>query len=145
METIPHGLDEWRQFDHYCDLILRHEAIDYLRELKYRRDHETVFSAMPKRELDKLRTVDEYPSDSFVFSSHGCDLSISNERVAKAFASLPKQAQTILILRSVLELTDKEIGAVLGLSRSTIQEQRSKTLNILRAKLTALLPEGGRT
>ena len=38
--------------------------------------------------MDKLSTVDRYPSDSRVFSSHGCDLLIENELVADAFASL---------------------------------------------------------
>lgn len=68
---------------------------------------------------------------------------ISNELVAEAFASLSAQAQTILILRCVLDMTDKEIGEVIGLSRSTVQEHRTDTLNILRKKLAVLLPKGG--
>ncbi|MCX4370613.1 MAG: sigma-70 family RNA polymerase sigma factor [Dysosmobacter sp.] len=144
METIPRDLDEWRQFDRYCKLVLKHEAIDYLREQKHRRDHETTLSAVPKAKWDKLCTVDSYPSDSFVFSAHGCSLPISNEQVAEAFASLSTKAQSILILRFALDLTDKEIGVVMGLSRSTVQEHRQKTLEILRAKLAALMPEGGK-
>lgn len=143
METTPRDLAEWRQFDRFCKLVLRHEAIDYLREQKCRRARETAFSAMPQSELDKLCTVDQYPSDSYIFSAHGCDLPISNELVAEAFASLSAQAQTILILRCVLDMTDKEIGEVIGLSRSTVQEHRTNTLNILRKKLAVLLPKGG--
>ncbi len=45
------------QFDHFCKLVLRNEAINYLRELKYRRDNETVFSAMPQAELDNINFV----------------------------------------------------------------------------------------
>jgi len=144
METIPRDLDKWRQFDRYCKLVLRHEAIDYLRERRYRRDHETALSAVPKAELDKLCTVDNYPSDNFIFSAHGCSLPISNEQVAEAFASLSARAQSILILRFTLDLTDREIGAIMGLSRSTVQEHRKKTLDTLRAKLAALMPEGGK-
>lgn len=145
MEPTPRDLAEWRQFDRFCKLVLRHEAIDYLREQKYRRKHETVFSAMPQAELDKLCTVDHYPSDSYVFSAHGCDLPISNELVAEAFASLPAQAQAILILRFAMDMTDKEIGEVIGLSRSTVQEHRTDTLNILRKKLAVLMPKGGKS
>lgn len=52
MEPIPRDLAEWRQFDRYCKLVLQHEAIDYLREQKYRRDNETTFSSLRQTELD---------------------------------------------------------------------------------------------
>lgn len=144
MEPTPRECGEQCQFDCYCKLVLKHEAIDYLRELKCRRDHETVFSALPQAELDKLSTTDSYPSDSYVFSSYGCDLPIENERVAEAFASLSMPEQSILILRCVLDLTDKEIGQIMGLSRSAVQKRRTQTIKTLREKLTALMPEGGR-
>lgn len=124
--------------------MLKHEAIDYLRELKYRRDNETVFSALPQAEMDKLCTTDRYPSDSYTFSSYGCDLSIENELVAEAFASLSAPDQSILILRCVLDLTDKEIGSIMGLCRSAVQKRRTRTIEVLREKLTALMPGGGK-
>ena len=54
-----------------------------------------------------------------------------------AFAGLPEQEQSILILRLVLDLTDSEIGEALGLSRSAVQRRRTKSLNVLRTMLTA--------
>lgn len=36
MEAIPRKYGEWSQFDRYCKLVLYHEAIDYLREMKCR-------------------------------------------------------------------------------------------------------------
>lgn len=54
--------------------------------MKRQRDRETSFSVLPQAELDKLYTVDHYPSDDFAFSSHGYDLHIDNELVAAAFA-----------------------------------------------------------
>ncbi len=142
MGTIPR-FNSPGQFDHFCKLVLRNEAINYAQELKRRRDHETVFSALPQAEMDKLSATDRYPSDSYVFSSYGCDLPIENELVAEAFASLSLRDQSILILHCVLDLTDKEIGWVMGLSRSAVQKRRTGTLKVLRSKLTALVPEGG--
>lgn len=142
MGTIPR-FNSPGQFDHFCKLVLRNEAINYAQELKRRCDHETVFSALPQAEMDKLCTTDRYPSDSYVFSSYGCDLPIENELVAEAFASLSLRDQSILILHCVLDLTDKEIGWVMGLSRSAVQKRRTGTLKVLRSKLTALVPEGG--
>ena len=48
-----------------------------------------------------------------------------------------------LILFCVLELGDGEIGDLMGMSRSAVQRHRAKTLNELRKKLKAHLPEGG--
>ena len=143
MEPTPRECGEQRQFDCYCKLVLRHEAVDYLRELKYRRDNETAFSALPQAEMDKLCTEDHYPSDSYIFSSHGYDLLIDNELVADAFSSLSKDAQSILILRCVLDMTDQEIADLMGMSRSAVQRRRAKTLKELRTKLLAIMPEGG--
>ena len=98
MGTIPR-FNSPGQLGHFCKLVLRNEAINYLQELKYRRSNETVFGALPQAEMDKLCSVDRYPSDSYVFSSYGCDLPIENELVAEAFANLSPQDQSILILR----------------------------------------------
>ena len=85
--------------------------------------------------MDKLCTVDEYPSDSFLFTAYGYALHIRDELVADAFASLPEQEQGILILHCVLELADGEIGGLVGMSRSAVQRHRTKALNELRKRL----------
>lgn len=143
MEAIPRDYGERCQFDRYCKLVLYHEALDYLREMQPRRDRETSFDALPQAEMDKLCTEDHYPSDSYIFSSHGYDLLIDNELVADAFSSLSKDAQSILILRCVLDMTDQEIADLMGMSRSAVQRRRAKTLKELRTKLLAIMPEGG--
>ncbi|ODM03649.1 sigma-70 family RNA polymerase sigma factor [Eisenbergiella tayi] len=143
MEAIPRDYGERCQFDRYCKLVLYHEALDYLREMQRRRDRETSFDALPQAEMDKLCMEDHYPSDSYIFSSHGYDLLIANELVADAFSSLSKDAQSILILRCVLDMTDQEIADLMGMSRSAVQRRRAKTLKELRTKLLAIMPEGG--
>lgn len=110
MDAIPRDYEARCLFDSFCKTILRNEARSYLSEMKRRRERETPFSALSQAELDKLFTVDHYPSDSYVFSSHGCDLHIDNELVAEAFAALSSMEQSILILHCVLELADGEIG-----------------------------------
>ena len=92
--------------------------------------------------MDKLCTVDEYPSDNILFTAYGYTLHIRDELVAHAFASLPEQEQGILILYCVLELADGEIGSLVGMSRSAVQRHRTSTLKQLRVKLMALMPGG---
>ena len=90
---------ERNRLDAFCKTVLRNEAITYLSELARRRDREKPLDTLPQAEMDKLCTLDEYPSDSFTFSAFGYDLHIRDELVAGAFASLPEQEQQILILR----------------------------------------------
>ena len=134
---IPRDYDERSRFDAFCKAVLRNEARSYMRSLCRQRKHEFSLYAVPWEKMDKLCTADDYPSDSYVFSYCGCDLPIRSQQVADAFASLPEQEQSILILRLVLDLTDSEIGEALGLSRSAVQRRRTKSLNVLRTKLTA--------
>ena len=67
MEAIPRDYGEQCRFDAFCKTVLRNEARNYHRDMKRQRDHETSLSVLPQAELDKLYTVDHYPSDDFVF------------------------------------------------------------------------------
>lgn len=135
MKYIPDDFGERCRFDAYCKTVLRNEAKNYLREQTRQRNRETQFSALSQYEMDKLCTVDEYPSDSILFTAYGCTLHIRDELMAAAFAGLPKQEQGILILHCVLELTDGEISKLVGMSRSAVQRHRTKALNELQKRL----------
>ena len=135
---MTYSFDEYEErcrFDVFCKVVLRHEAIDYFRELSRQRKREIQFNTLSQHEMDRLCTLDDYPSDSFVFSAFGYDLHIRDELVAGAFATLPEQEQKILILHCVLELADGEIGGFVGMSRSAVQRHRTKTLSELRKNL----------
>jgi len=75
------------QFDHYCKLVLYHEAIDYLREMQRYRKYQISLEDISLAQWDKFSTRDEYPSDSFVFSAFGYALHIRDELVAGAGAA----------------------------------------------------------
>ena len=135
METIPRNYGRQHRFDAYCKVVLRNEAKNYLREQARQRNREKSLDALTQAELDKLCTVDEYPSDSILFTAYGYTLHIRDELVADAFASLPEREQSILILYCVLGLTDGEIGRIAEMSRSAVQRHRTKALNELRKDL----------
>ena len=143
MDAIPRDYEARCLFDAFCKTVLHNEARNYYRGMKRQRAHEVSLGSLSQADLDKLCTVDHYPSDSYVFSSHGYDLHIDNELVAEAFATLSSMEQSILILHCVLELADGEIGSLMGMSRSAVQRHRTKTLSELRKQLKALMPKGG--
>ena len=126
---------ERNRLDAFCKTVLRNDAINYLSELARRRDREKSLDTLPQAEMDKLCTLDEYPSDSFVFSAFGYALHIRDELVAGAFVKLPEQEQQILILHYVATMADTNIGRLMGMSRSAVQRHRTKALNELRKRL----------
>lgn len=76
MKYISDSYGEYCRFDAFCKTVLRNEAKTYLRDLCRQRKREIEFSALSQYEMDKLCTVDEYPSDSVVFTAFGCNLII---------------------------------------------------------------------
>lgn len=143
MDTIPRYNDERCRLDSFCKSVLRNEAVDYLRSMQRQREREKSFSDLTQAELSQLCTEDRHSCDEFVFSSHGCDLHIDNERVANAFAELSQEEQSVLILHFVMELTDKEAGVLLGLSQYAVRRRRKKALDTMRNRLRPILPKGG--
>ncbi len=123
------------RFDAFCKAVLRHEAMNYFGELHRQRKRISQFSALSRCEIEKLHKVDEYPSDSTIFTVYGYTIHIRDELLADAFACLPEREKEILILRYVLGLPDGEIGRLLGMSRSAVQRHRTKTLSRLRKDL----------
>ena len=67
---------ERNRLDAFCKTVLRNEARTHLRDLGRQRNREIEFSALSQQEMDKLCTVDEYPSDSFLFTAYGYALHI---------------------------------------------------------------------
>ena len=54
MKVTPDDYGRRCQFDHFCKLVLYHEAVDYFQERKRQRDRETSFEMLPLSELDTL-------------------------------------------------------------------------------------------
>ena len=79
METIPRNDFILRhRYDAFCKAVLRNEAKSYWSEMAHRREREKSLDALTQEEMDKLSVVDDYPSDSYVFSSYGYDLLIGS-------------------------------------------------------------------
>ena len=124
-----------RQFDSFCKQVLQHEAVDHIREIEKTRRHEVPFEELSTEERSRLVSYDSYSCECFVFAFHGYELPISSETVAKAFSSLKAIDQSILILDCVLGLSDRQIGGIVGLSRSSVQRRKADALHRLKELL----------
>ena len=124
-----------RQFDSFCKKVLRNEAAGHIREVQRIRRHEVPFDELSVEDTARLVSWDSYPSECYVFTFHGYELPISSKAVAGAFASLKTIDQSILILDLVLGLSNRKIGKIIGLSRSSVQRRKADALQRLKELL----------
>ena len=74
MKVTPDDYGRRCQFDHFCKLVLYHEAVDYFRERKRQRGWETSFEMLPLSELDTLPFLTvRLPSQQRIAVAGRCD------------------------------------------------------------------------
>ena len=132
MKPNSHEQSKRHTFDSFCKKVLKHEARDYYDELKRQRDREVSFSDLSEKEMDQLYTEDKYFSTEQIFNVLDLDIIVTDDVIAEALQSLPERKRDIILLSYFLELSDREIGDKLNMLRSTVQYQRTSTLQQLK-------------
>jgi len=132
VKSNSHEQDKRHAFDSFCKKILKHEARDYYDELKRQRGRETTFSDLSAKEMKQLYTEDKYFAIEQIFNVLGLDVIVTDCVIAEALESLPERKRDIILLSYFLELSDREIGDKLNMLRSTVQYQRTSTLQKLK-------------
>lgn len=123
------------QFEAFCKKVVNGERCDYLRELMRRSEWESPFSDLPETMLDRLCTQDSDPAEQYIFNVHGHLIPIRNDRLAETLLSFGDEGYSILLLYYSLQLKDREIASLLGLSRSKIQKDRQALFNELKERM----------
>lgn len=131
MKPSNHEQSKRHAFDS-CKKILKHEARDYYDELKRQRKKEKSFSDLSLKEMDQLYTVDKYFVTERIFNVLGLDVIVTDDVIAGALENLSEQKRDIILLSYFLELSDREIGDKLNMLRSTVQYQRTRTLQQIK-------------
>ncbi len=123
------------QFEVYCKKVIRGERCDYLRQVLRRSEQELSFSDLPIDTLLRIGVLDAYPSGYYVFETQGHRISISDDRLGEALSQIESAGRDLLLLAYFLDLSDREIGALLGIPRSTIQRRRQRFLDQMKQLL----------
>ncbi|NMA65561.1 MAG: sigma-70 family RNA polymerase sigma factor [Clostridiaceae bacterium] len=132
MKPNSHEQSKRHTFDSFCKKILKHEARDYYDELKRQRDREVSFSDLSVKQMDQIYTEDKYFVTEQIFNVLGLDVIVSDDVIAGALENLPERKRDIILFSYFLELSDREIGDKLNMLRSTVQYQRTSTLQQLK-------------
>lgn len=123
------------QFEIFCMKIIDGERCDYLRQLMRKMEWESSFSDLPEAVLTNLCTFDSDPAEQYIFHVYGHKIPIKNDRLAEILLALGDEGYSILLLYYSLQLKDREIASLLGLSRSKIQKDRKILFDELRKRM----------
>ena len=130
--------DEWtvrHQFDRICKLALKGEVIDYQRHMAYRQRHEVLLSELPEKELSKLFTMDKYNLETHRFQVLGYDIEVKDALIAEALQTLTEKKRNVILLSYFLDMSDADIAREMNLVRSTINEHRRRSLELMRKNM----------
>ena len=125
-ETIRH------QFDRICKLALKGEKIDYIRHMEYLHKNEVMISELSQEELNQLFVQDEYDLESFRFQVLNYDIEVKDSLIAEALTLLTKKKRDVILLSYFMGMSDAEIARKMKLVRSTVNEHRRRSLEILK-------------
>ncbi len=132
MKPRNHEQSKRHTFDSFYKKILKNEERDYYDELKRQGKKEKSFSDLSLKEMDQLYTVDKYFVTERIFDVLGLDVIVTDDVIAGTLDNLPEQKRDIILLSYFLELSDIEIGDKLNMLRSTVQYQRTRTLQQIK-------------
>lgn len=138
MKPDGHEVHKQHTFDAFCKRVLKNEARDIEREYARRRRKEVLFSELPPPMLERISSIDEYPSEHEQFRVGDFSVVVRDERLANALRILTERKRDIVLLAYFFDMRDGEIAEQLRMVRGTVQYQRTKSLKQLKEYL-----EGG--
>ena len=121
-----------RQFDSFCKIVLKNEAIDYERERKRLLRHEVSFSELRQGELIQLQHTDEYAIENEIFRVLSYEVEVKDELLVEALRHLPEKKRDVILMSFFMDMSDTEIGKQMNLVRSTIHHHCESSLQILK-------------
>ena len=130
---------EWQKrctFNGFCKAVLRNEAIDAIRERKYRKKHEVTFSDLSPQEENQLFVYDQYFVDdeaeqSFVVGGK----EITAKLLAEALHSLPEEKREAVLLYYFFDMSETEIAKLCNIPRTTVRYRRESSFELLKRYL----------
>lgn len=133
-----------RRFHAFCKAVLHNEACNYYRERKRRIQREISFEYLQENTSFAPHSMDEYfvlQDKPTAFAVNGRTVIVDSEKLAKALLCLSEGWREIILMRYYLQLRDKQIAALLGKPRTTVNYQKNAALKQLRVEMEKMKHE----
>ena len=122
------------QFDCLIRKVIDRTIKNYYRELGRRAKHEVPFCDVTEADLNHVAAIDEYSMGYTVFPVYGTEVRVFDENLCEAIKALSERQRNIVLMSYFLEMSDIEIGEIIGISRCSVYRSRMRALNVIREK-----------
>ena len=82
------------------------------------------------------KVIDEYSVEYTAFLVYGMEIHVYDEHLCKAIQKLKDRQRNIILMFYFLDMSDTEIGEIIGISRCSVYRGRMRALNIIRENYT---------
>lgn len=128
-------IEIWSQFDTYCKIVLKNEAINCYVEIERHRRKKKFFSELTEQELEQLCMEDEYEEDICSFQVLGYDVKVKDMLLGEALKLLSEKKRKVVLMSYYLDMSETEIAEQLNLKQSTIHYHKKSSLEFLKQQL----------
>ena len=135
MLTPAQKLENQYKFEAFCKKVMVGELRDFEKAIERRGKKECNFSDLPPYLPETFRSKEPYPGECYIFKAKGHQVPIYSDRLAEILLSFTADECSIVLLSYGLDFKDREIAALTGMSRSSIQRRRSTLFMILQQKM----------
>lgn len=126
-------------FEAYCKKAIDRAILKVRQRQTTRSKREVLLADLPENALYDVGTEDKEleraEDERRVFHVRGIDVTISDQRLARAISYLFPKDREIVLLSYFAELTDGEVAQRVKLSRPTVQRRKNAALGKLREML----------
>lgn len=124
------------QFDCLIRKVIDRTVENYYMELGRRAKHEIPFCDVTETDLNHAGVIDEYSVEYSVFLVYGIEIHVYDERLCKAIQKLKDRQRNIILMFYFLDMSDTEIGEIIGISICSVYRGRMRALSIIRENYT---------
>ena len=134
--------EEWNReddllfmFDAYCRKVVKYTGCAKRRDEKRKEEKMLDCVAFDETILNTLYVEDRYRVMLSNITLPNISVFIDDENLYRNLRLLSEKRLEILLLSYFMEMSDSEIGKLMSLRKSTVQDNRSKALGILRENM----------
>lgn len=141
MVSPEHKTQTEYRFDVFCRKSMRFEARNAYKEIKRKNEREISLDYLMEEKYFMPETTDTYFTTVATpthFHINGQTITIENERLAMALWCLSDEKRKLILLFYFLRVKEREIAAMCGHSRSTINYRKHCALQALRKEMERL-------
>ena len=131
-------------FRHFVKQYCTMKPVINYRDRKRKVQHEISFEYLQENTSFAPHSIDEYfalQDKPTAFLVNGQTVIVDSEKLAKTLLCLSKRRREIILMRYYLQLRDKQIAALLGKPRTTVNYQKNAALKQLRTEMEKMKDE----